>query len=319
MPPKFLVGRGRTDVSEDVNGKLVRTNTRTFNTQQPYGTTWAEFFFTSPFGRVILWYFLLIAVCAVGSAMFVALEKDHIDDEIKDRQALIDQTNVMLDNLNITAADRVAIFRNFEQINSKRSDNPWTFVGGFFFCMSTALTIGWGNFTPVTAAGQWIIIPYSFIAMVAFLVLLIEMLDANILFKHILEKRAPNYGKIIKFMVSWGLLLVMIISGIFSAMADRGWNFREACYAMWISITTIGYGDYSPSQEGDEKADSWVTLFLVCMIPVIVADLTLIFDAHSRNVQEDMRDALQGKQRQVHADSTVGVVELEKQTPTLIL
>jgi len=319
MPPKFLVGRGRTDVSHDNDGKLVRTNTRTFDTQQPYGKTWGEFFFTSPFGRVILWYGLLIAVCAVGSAMFVALERDHIDDEIKERQELIDQTNALLDNLNITSAARVTLFSNFEQINSKRSENPWTFVGGFFFCMSTALTIGWGNFTPVTAAGQWIIIPYSFIAMVSFLVLLIEMLDANILFKHILEKRNPTWGKLIKFLVSWGILLVMVVSGIFSAMDDRGWNFREACYFMWVSITTIGYGDYSPSEEGDERADSWVTLIVVCMIPMIVADLTLIFDAHSRNVQEDMRDALQGKRREVHADSTVGLVEMEKKTPNMIL
>ena len=50
--------------------------------------------------------------------------------------------------------------------------------------------------------------------------------------------------------VRWwaGLLLFLAALGLaYSEALERGWSFSEALYFLWISATTIGLGDYGPS------------------------------------------------------------------------
>jgi len=121
--------------------------------------------------------------------------------------------------------------------------NPWTFAGSSFFTISIATTIGWGSFTPSTTIGQMLVVfgclPTIYITIV-FGRKNIEMFKSSLC-----KTQYESIGMIVLFSV-FILGAFMLISGlVFSKYED--WTLWESVYFCWISFSTIGFGDYSPT------------------------------------------------------------------------
>uniref|UniRef100_A0A3P9MC46 2P domain potassium channel Talk-1 n=1 Tax=Oryzias latipes TaxID=8090 RepID=A0A3P9MC46_ORYLA len=138
---------------------------------------------------------------------------------------------------------------------SGNSTNPsnWDFSSSFFFAGTVVTTIGYGNLSPSTVSGQVFCVFYALFGIplnLAFLKQIGKCLSVHL---SRLERRMvavvplkiPRTVEAVVvslFFVSGSLLFLVIPPLLFSYVED--WTFGEGFYFAFITLSTIGFGDY---------------------------------------------------------------------------
>ncbi|KAM8947309.1 potassium channel, subfamily K, member 16-like [Pelodytes ibericus] len=132
------------------------------------------------------------------------------------------------------------------------STNPsnWDFSNSFFFAGTVITTIGYGNLYPSTVSGQVFCVFYALFGVplnVAFLNLIGKGLNTHLvaLGKCAQEPGGPGVMKILMmgiFLTTGSLLFLVFPPMIFSYV--EGWSYGEGFYFAFITLSTIGFGDY---------------------------------------------------------------------------
>lgn len=158
--------------------------------------------------------------------------------------------------------------------------------------MCTIPFVGYGNISPSTAGGQSFCVIYALFGIplaVALLAILGQMMKQ--MFQLILR---PFQGK--KQWILWVVTGILFIAGyvLFIAipaiifMAIEGWTYREATYYAFITLSTIGFGDFVAGQQENIPENStvrdlyklcvaaWVFVGLACLAIVITEMGTLM-------------------------------------------
>jgi hypothetical protein len=83
----------------------------------------------------------------------------------------------------------------------------------------------------------------------------------------VLGRRRPRRVKIKSFFVILTLMILTICAGGLAQRYLEGWTFLEGVYAWFVTLSTIGYGDYVPNWNlllrSEESLHSKITLGLV--------------------------------------------------------
>ncbi|XP_007891507.1 potassium channel subfamily K member 16 [Callorhinchus milii] len=135
--------------------------------------------------------------------------------------------------------------------SSTSAHSNWDFSSSFFFVTTVVTTIGYGNLSPSTAGGQIVCVFYALFGIPLNLVVL--GLVGKHLSSHVENMRTclANKGftektlKVLTFSLSLliGVLVFLLIPPlVFSAV--EGWSYRESIYYSFITLSTIGFGDY---------------------------------------------------------------------------
>ncbi|XP_031553677.1 potassium channel subfamily K member 15-like [Actinia tenebrosa] len=146
----------------------------------------------------------------------------------------------------------------------------WTFINGCGFAFAAITTIGYGHITPQKPLGQGLTIvlciiglPITMLALkTAGEVLLVSLRNLTItLEKKILRRRKPENSifKCLLMIIFWITLLMCILATVEKYV--NGWTFLEGVYCWFVTLTTIGFGDYLPLQKlyrVQEKNMIWV-------------------------------------------------------------
>ncbi|KAL4647459.1 potassium channel subfamily K member 6 [Arapaima gigas] len=169
--------------------------------------------------------------------------------------------------------------------NSSTASN-WDLVSALFFANTLVTTVGYGHTTPLSDAGKAFSIVYALLG-VPFTMLVLTACVQRLMY--LLSYRPigvfqqwtgwdPKTASIVHFVV---LLLMVVLcffvvpSVTFSAI-EKSWSFLDAFYFCFISLCTIGLGDYVPGEQPGQKLRSiykisvMVYLFLGLMIMVLV-------------------------------------------------
>ena len=121
----------------------------------------------------------------------------------------------------------------------------------------------------------------------------------------LLKRTQPKNVKKKTFFCTCALVIVLLIlSAIFTSLRN-GWTMMEGLYAWFISLTTIGFGDYVPFSEykgnvGDEKASTtsseWYSILLTLPMMVGLSLVSCIFSilVDSMDHIRDFRDRCLG-------------------------
>ncbi|KAG0238642.1 Potassium channel [Mortierella sp. GBA43] len=159
----------------------------------------------------------------------------------------------------------------------------WSFDDAVNFCIVSFATIGYGNLSPKTSAGQIIFFFYGLfgISSVGFFVVslrnaVIEQFQWRLLDRfskpaHLTRVQTRMSAKDISFpearfeeeqrvklLVKRKMIVRMMFvwigmwfggAGIFCAF-EQSWTFLESLYFCFVTLTTIGFGDYVPTQPG---------------------------------------------------------------------
>uniref|UniRef100_A0A8C5RV18 Potassium two pore domain channel subfamily K member 17 n=1 Tax=Laticauda laticaudata TaxID=8630 RepID=A0A8C5RV18_LATLA len=186
--------------------------------------------------------FLYLSYLLLGSAAFWALEspreRDMTDRLLKEKWEVL---------LNFTCLEREALERLSENIihayksglylKENTSLGRWDFVGSFFFSVSTVTTIGYGNLSPNTVISQVFCIFFALFGIPLNLILLNRIGQLMLSGVHL------------SVVLTWtcalgaGLLLFLLLPPLLFT-AIEGWTYEEGFYYSFITLSTIGFGDY---------------------------------------------------------------------------
>ncbi|XP_020603095.1 potassium channel subfamily K member 15-like [Orbicella faveolata] len=182
----------------------------------------------------------------------------------------------------------------------------WSILSGLSFSMTTLATVGYGHITPETPLGQLLTVLYCFVGLpISMLTLktfgeLLSKMVNN--FIHMLETkvlggRRPRRVKMKSFFTILTLMVLTLCAFGLKQSYMEGWTFIEGVYAWFVTLSTIGYGDYVPNWglllRCEESLHSKITLGLVISasaLPAMVA-LSVVSGVHNSVVEalEELR------------------------------
>jgi potassium channel subfamily K, other eukaryote len=173
----------------------------------------------------------------------------------------------------------------------------WTYIDGAYFSVVTLTTVGYGDLLPTTPLSKAAVVLYGMIG-IAYIGAAVGILGSAIMEQ--MNKRMASMSKVVpkkevvkdivekknccnctdRFQarlrtVGMSLLLIAVNvgGGAFFLFYMEGQDFGDMVYLGFISLLTIGYGDFSPiSQTGRLFAIFWIMLGTV-----IVANFLSIF------------------------------------------
>ncbi|XP_039425455.1 potassium channel subfamily K member 17 isoform X1 [Corvus cornix cornix] len=140
----------------------------------------------------------------------------------------------------------------------------WDYSGSFFFSISAITTIGYGNLSPSTVVGRIFCIVFALFGIPLNLVLLNEIGQLMLLgVQHCacrLEEVFHWQNKTSFLMKTCalvtGLLLFLLLPPLLFSDKE-GWSYEEGFYYSFITLSTIGFGDYVIGMNPDRTYPGW--------------------------------------------------------------
>jgi len=170
---------------------------------------------------------------------------------------------------------------NFMQKN-KPAQIEWGLAGGFFFSILSMTTIGYGRFlVPQTMAGRLFVIPFTIIGIptLGILYTVFAKWWLHETRRHIRKWKLAK-AKGVATAIAMGIFLILLlVVGPIIFLCLEDWSYYESVYFMWVSISTIGYGDFVP----ETRAGQWVGL---AVLPLGLGTCALLLAAIAQWFQD---------------------------------
>ncbi|KAH0631458.1 hypothetical protein JD844_005790 [Phrynosoma platyrhinos] len=139
----------------------------------------------------------------------------------------------------------------------------WDFASAFFFASTLVTTVGYGYTTPLSDAGKAFCIfyallgvPFTMLMLTATVQRLVATFTSGPL-EYLAQRwgynrRALSCGHL--FLLAVGVLVAFFLvpAAIFSTL-EESWSFLDAFYFCFISLCTIGLGDYVPGEQPGQR------------------------------------------------------------------
>uniref|UniRef100_A0A8C2YQF6 Potassium two pore domain channel subfamily K member 16 n=2 Tax=Chinchilla lanigera TaxID=34839 RepID=A0A8C2YQF6_CHILA len=170
-------------------------------------------------------------------------------------------------------------------VNPKgNSTNPsnWDFGSSFFFAGTVVTTIGYGNLAPSTEAGRVFCVFYALVGIplnVVFLNSLGTGLRAQLAARERWEER-PLRSQLPQVLglglgLTLGTLATLVLPPVAFSHVE-GWSLSEGFYFAFITLSTIGFGDYVVGRDPSKYYVSVYRSLAVLWILLGLAWLTLL-------------------------------------------
>ncbi|XP_014287556.1 two pore potassium channel protein sup-9 [Halyomorpha halys] len=249
---------------------------------------------------------LSLVVCTftyllIGAAVFDALESET---ERKRWEFLSSVRDGILKKYNISQEDYKMIEIVIIENKPHKAGPQWKFAGAFYFATVVLAMIGYGHSTPVTIGGKAFCMAYAIVGIPLGLVMFQSIGERLNKFASVVIKRAKRYfgcqqteATEINLMMATGMLSSVIIT-TGAAMFSRyeGWSYFDSFYYCFVTLTTIGFGDYVALQNDQAliHKPGYVALSLVFILfglAVVAASINLlVLRFMTMNAEEVRRD-----------------------------
>lgn len=247
---------------------------------------------------------LSLVVCTftyllIGAAVFDSLESET---ESKRWEFLLNIKHNFVKRYNITPED----YRMMEIViieNKPHKAGPqWKFAGAFYFATVVLAMIGYGHSTPVTIGGKAFCMAYAMVGIPLGLVMFQSIGERLNKFASVVIRRAKRYMRCqqteateMNLMLATGMLSSIIITtgaAVFSRY--EGWSYFDSFYYCFVTLTTIGFGDYVALQNDQALMNKpgYVALSLVFILfglAVVAASINLLVLRFMTMNAEDIR------------------------------
>ncbi|XP_028934382.1 potassium channel subfamily K member 16-like isoform X2 [Ornithorhynchus anatinus] len=246
----------------------------------------------------------------LGSVIFQALERNS-EKELK--ASVYEMKAAFLENLaSLTPQDVEEFVKNLTQAiqrgvyplgNATDTDHSnWDFSNSFFFVGSIVSTIGCGTLSPKTAGGQIFCVFFALFGIPLNIIVLhrvgkalsslCERLGKCLYRKGMREKRI-KFLTLQFFLVTGVLVFLGLPALVFHSV--EGWTYNEGIYYAFITLSTIGFGDYVVGVQPGRTYRSyyralvaiWI-LFGLAWIALLFNLLTTFLEDTERKIAEDL-------------------------------
>ncbi|XP_061113112.1 potassium channel subfamily K member 16-like [Conger conger] len=246
-------------------------------------------------GLLVLLHFLYLLL---GATVFQLLERDA--ESSNRNQFQVEKLHFLM---NYSCLDKEAL-EQFVQVildawengvnPSGNSTNPsnWDFSSSFFFAGTVVTTIGYGNLSPSTSSGQVFCVFYALCGIPLNLAFLNQLGKCLTLHLGRLERGVVPAGKhkqsmevlvVSSFLLMGSVFFLVIPPLVFSYV--EGWSCGEAFYFAFITLSTIGFGDYVVGADPEKHYISLYRGLAGVWIFFGLAWLALIFNIGARTME----------------------------------
>ncbi|GAB6019418.1 hypothetical protein CHUAL_000999 [Chamberlinius hualienensis] len=237
----------------------------------------------------------------VGAAVFDALESEN---ESKQRLALGDFEDCVKRKYNISEEDYHILQTVIIRSVPHKAGSQWKFAGAFYFSTTVLTTIGYGHSTPMTMGGKAFCMIYALIGIPLGLVMFqsigerLNRFAAVIIrnVKRMLKLRNTEASETNLIVVVSSLSTLVMTTGAAAFSSYEGWDYFDALYYCFVTLTTIGFGDYVALQKDSalQKNPEYVAFSLVFILfglAVVAASMNLlVLRFMTMNTEDERKD-----------------------------
>ena len=131
--------------------------------------------------------------------------------------------------------------------NDTSTASNWDIASSIFFAGTVGTTIGYGNIAPSTIGGRIFCVFYALVTIPLCLTLLTGIAGKMTKILHDSEEpeKPRRLSKSVRTLIFTTVGIVLFLlgpAGVF--LAIEGWTYGEAVYYAFITLTTIGFGDF---------------------------------------------------------------------------
>ncbi|XP_006639627.1 potassium channel subfamily K member 15 [Lepisosteus oculatus] len=238
----------------------------------------------------------------VGAAVFDALESES---ESSRKRILEQKRNEMKKKYRFSEDDYREIERVVLQAEPHRAGRQWKFAGSFYFAITVITTIGYGHAAPGTDAGKVFCMFYAVLGIPLTLVMFQSLGERmNTFVRYLLKKIKECLGMRNTDVSMENMVLVGFLScigtlciGAAAFSHFEGWTFFHAYYYCFITLTTIGFGDFVALQKKEDLQEktpyvAFSFMYILVGLTVIGAFLNLVVLRFlTMNSEDERRDA----------------------------
>lgn len=252
--------------------------------------------------RFVLLLSVYVAYVIIGAMLFSLIERPKEQELRMDLNTAIEK--FLVDHRHcLTGHDLERLLKLVIDVENrgvsavKRNDSMatnWNFGQSIFFAASVLTTIGYGNVTPLSDGGKLFCVGYGFIGVIftaiVFEATVLRLMKPTWRFLTLLSRCVsrlrcrPRSGTpssrfcidLLRLSILFLLLFLVnfvVPSAIFDAL-EKDWTFSDAFYYCFISLTTIGLGDYVPAD--DLPFGQHQTIYKICVTVYLYLGLILI-------------------------------------------
>lgn len=235
---------------------------------------------------------------ALGASVFSAIEGPI---ELAETEELISRKKAFLQKYNVKDADLEEFMLDVVQANDRgvsilrngTSVPSWSFGQSFFFASTVVTTIGYGHQSPLSGEGKVFCILYAIIGIPMTLVLLAAVVEralvpVNALLARMHDGMGNRYQPIYVYLLHFTLVVLLVITFLFLIPAsvfanlEPKWNYLDSLYYCFISLTTIGLGDFipgdMPGQEFRPLYKAATTFYLLVGVTAMMVTLSVFYN-----------------------------------------
>ncbi|NXA35606.1 KCNKG protein, partial [Eudromia elegans] len=241
-------------------------------------------------GLLVAGYFVYLLV---GAAVFQALERSA---ERQQKRAAARMKEAFLQNFtHLTVAEMEQFMKNLTEAiqngvypvgnESQFENSNWDFSNSFFFAGTVVSTIGYGTLRPKTAGGQIFCVFFALFGIplnIVFLHRVSKMLSllceklGKFLYGKGVRKKKIKFLTLLFFLVM-GILVFLCLPSLFFRRTE-GWSYSEGIYFAFITLSTIGFGDYVVGKQSDRNYFSYYRTLVAIWIIFGLAWIALLFN-----------------------------------------
>ncbi|XP_066291176.1 potassium channel subfamily K member 16-like [Branchiostoma lanceolatum] len=210
--------------------------------------------------------------------------------EMEELPVLIIKPNELKDIVDVVG---VSIDRGLDPRSTEGRSTPltWGFKGAFGFSITVVTTIGYGKLAPVTVGGRIFCVLYALFGIPSTAFLLSKISKA------LLKLSCRATERVCRARPQWnreriqkaaratlllvGLIVFFALPTIIICITEK-WTYWEALYYMFISLSTIGFGDYDLGK--NREINYSVAYYAVMFVWLLggLAYFVLVFDLITR-------------------------------------
>ncbi|KAK3749464.1 hypothetical protein QZH41_013430 [Actinostola sp. cb2023] len=227
---------------------------------------------------IIVYIFYLVIGAAIFSTIEGPYERRVVTDIRSKRDAFLIKYPCV-DDLDLEEFIKVVVRARDQGISPMRNATipSWEFGSAFFFAGTVITTIGYGNIAPLSSGGKIFCIVYALFGIPMTAIMLTAIVERLLLIAEAIQRllsrscavRGVPVGYLRMFHLSFLmvviLLVVMFVPAIFF-MELENWSYFEAFYFCFISLTTIGLGDFVPGDAPEWQQSNYRALYKVCSV-----------------------------------------------------
>ncbi|XP_034050671.1 potassium channel subfamily K member 1-like [Thalassophryne amazonica] len=242
------------------------------------------------FVLLVLGYVLYLLV---GAGIFSAIElpyEKELRRELKAaRRDFLDNNTCVSDARLEELLLRALVANNYAVSVLGNDSNPsWDFVSSLFFSSTVLTTTGYGHTVPLSDGGKAFCIFYSLIgipvtlfflsAVVQRLMVVLTQQPLSYLHRQwamVISKSKLAAIHAMCLTIIMAILFLLIPAGIFASL-EKDWNFLESLYFCFISLTTIGLGDYVPGETLGKDGKAYLQFYRLAITVYLLLGLMCI-------------------------------------------